>query len=433
MMFYLCREHKRKSITATRNLRAGQTRILSKDKTDNPKLCARKLADGRLSVYLEFYLGYEKKLSPKTGKETILMKRRQENLHLHLYDNPRTTEERQHNRDTYELAKSLRHDRERTRMMSETGYAPLRRKNVDFLQFLRTYLENYTKKDRAVVRQACRRFEDFLRDTPKYRVFANGLKPSQVDRDMILAFTDYLRTRSRGSGAWTVYARFKKAVKWAVEHDVLARNPCEGISIKVSHDTVTKAILSPEEIRALAGTPFPGGNEAVRRAFLFCLFTGLRFCDVRDLTFANIDRSNKILTFTQRKTDGHSAHSEVTIPLNESIMALAGEARGPDELIFPLPSYVTCWKGVTAWVRAAGIQKHVTWHCARHSFAVNILNNGANIKTVSSLLGHASISMTEKYLHVVDSQKRAAIDSLPSIDLSPSAPPPPKPPRKGRD
>lgn len=61
----------------------------------------------------------------------------------------------------------------------------------------------------------------------------------------------------------------------------------------------------------------------------------------------------------------------------------------------------------------------ITFHCARHSFAVNVLNKGANIKTVSSLLGHTSLKMTERYLHVVDSLKQDAIDSLGEINYCP--------------
>lgn len=56
-------------------------------------------------------------------------------------------------------------------------------------------------------------------------------------------------------------------------------------------------------------------------------------------------------------------------------------------------------------------------HLARHSFAVNLLNNGANIKTVASLLGHAGLKHTEKYTRAVDSLKREAIDSLPDISF----------------
>ncbi len=69
--------------------------------------------------------------------------------------------------------------------------------------------------------------------------------------------------------------------------------------------------------------------------------------------------------------------------------------------------------------RRLGIKKKIIRHCARHSFAVNVLTKGANIKTVSSLLGHTSIKMTERYLHVVDSLKQDAINSLGEINYAP--------------
>ncbi len=65
-----------------------------------------------------------------------------------------------------------------------------------------------------------------------------------------------------------------------------------------------------------------------------------------------------------------------------------------------------CLKSLKHWVKLAGIQKHITWHCARHSFAVNILNNGAIIKTVASLLGHSGLQHTEKYTRAVDELKQ---------------------------
>ena len=84
-------------------------------------------------------------------------------------------------------------------------------------------------------------------------------------------------------------------------------------------------------------------------------------------------------------------------------------------LIFDLPTYESCCKSVKRWVKRAGIDKHISWHCARHSFAVNILNNGANIKTVASLLGHSGLKHTEKYTRAVDKLKEEAINSLPEL------------------
>ena len=101
-------------------------------------------------------------------------------------------------------------------------------------------------------------------------------------------------------------------------------------------------------------------------------------------------------------------------------MDLIGFPRDPEDMsekIFPLPDISICSRHLKQWVKEAGINKHITWHCARHSFAVNLLNAGANIKTVSALLGHSSIKMTEKYLHVIDSQKKDAMNSLGRISF----------------
>jgi integrase/recombinase XerD len=108
--------------------------------------------------------------------------------------------------------------------------------------------------------------------------------------------------------------------------------------------------------------------------------------------------------------------SGVVIPLNDSLLSIIGEAPVDKNcLIFDLPTYESCCKSVKRWVKRAGIDKHISWHCARHSFAVNILNNGANIKTVASLLGHSGLKHTEKYTRAVDKLKEEAINSLPEL------------------
>lgn len=175
-------------------------------------------------------------------------------------------------------------------------------------------------------------------------------------------------------------------------------------------------MLGIDEIQQLISTHYDGENPEIRRAFIFCLYCGLRWCDVKDLTFANVDYSNRLLQFEQAKTKGHSSASGVVIPLNDGLLGLIGKGKR-EERIFTLPSHTMCLKALRHWTKRAGIEKHITWHCARHSFAVNILNNGANIKTVASLLGHSGLSQTEKYTRAVDSLKEAAINSLPELKL----------------
>ena len=110
----------------------------------------------------------------------------------------------------------------------------------------------------------------------------------------------------------------------------------------------------------------------------------------------------------------------MVIPLNDDLINLIGQPYNEENtqsLIFVLPSFITCLKYLSKWVQVAGINKKITWHCARHSFATNILSNGANLKTVASLLGHSTLNNTEKYLRAVDSLKKQAIDSLPKLEF----------------
>ena len=179
-----------------------------------------------------------------------------------------------------------------------------------------------------------------------------------------------------------------------------------------------KDILSTEEIMQLVNTHYDKESPTIRRAFIFSLYTGIRFCDVKDLTFENVDYANGRLEFEQAKTKGHSENSKVTIPLRDDLLALIGTPlKGKKERIFNLPSHTMCLKALRHWTKRAGIDKHITWHCARHSFATNILTNGANVKVVADLLGHSGLSYVERYTRAIDEKKQEAINSLPSLNF----------------
>jgi site-specific recombinase XerD len=288
-------------------------------------------------------------------------------------------------------------------------------KDINFLDFFQAYIDSYTKKDIRMVDMALKRFKDFLKDTPEYNKYMKSIRPEMLNKDMMIAFTEYLQSRSKGEGAKSIYQRFKKVINYAVEHDIIAKNPCYKVTIKTDEQILKKDVLSLEEIQQLINTHYDNESNNVRRAFILCLYCGLRFCDVKDLTYENVDYSNMLLKFEQNKTKGHSGTSGVIIPINEFILSLIGEQPTADsnDLLFNLPSYESCSKSVKRWVKRAGINKHISWHCARHSFAVNVLNNGANIKTVASLLGHSGLKHTEKYTRAVDQLKKDAINSLP--------------------
>ena len=388
--------------------------------TDNPKLKQKVLSDGNYSLYLDYYLGRVDVKDEETGEVKSKVQRKREFLHLTLLASPRTPTERQQNKETLNLAQKIRFEREQELKESLHGYRLKRDRDINFLDYFQAYIDGYTKKDIRMVQIALSRFRDFLKDTPEYSKFAYKIKPEQINKDMIEAFTEYLQSRSVGEGARSIYQRFKKVIKYAIEHDVMLKNPCNGIVIKIDENILRKDVLSQDEIQRLIATHYDNENPNIQRAFIFCLYCGLRFCDVKDLTFANVDYSNKLLKFEQNKTKGHSASSGVVIPLNDGLLRLIGEPtsdQNKDSLIFPLPSYEMCLKAIKRWVKRAGINKHISWHCARHSFAVNILNNGANIKTVASLLGHSGLKHTEKYTRAIDSLKQDAINSLPELNI----------------
>ena len=379
--------------------------------TDNPKLMQKRLSDGNYSLYLDYYMGRMNITDPNTGETKSKVQRKREFLKLTILASPRTPLERQQNKETYELARKIRFEREQELKEGKLGYR-LKAKSINFFDFIKVYYDEYTKGDKRMIKAAQKRFTDFI--ALEYPLFKDNISPEKITPDMMEHFVEYLQSISKGEGALTHWKRWKKIVKAAVKKDILRKNPCEDIIYKADEEALKKDILSVEEMEQLISTTYQGQNPHTRRAFIFTLYTGIRFCDIKDLTFSNVDYSNKTIT-----TQGHSSKSWVTIPLNNGLLSLIGQpdTSDPAEKIFKLPSQEMCLKALRHWTAKAGITKHITWHCGRHSFAVNILNNGANIKTVASLLGHSGLQHTEKYTRAVDSLKEAAINSLPELKL----------------
>lgn len=377
----------------------------------NPRLLKKLVKNNtEYSLFLEYQIGY--------NRDNGTSIRKKESLSLYLMVSPRTPIQRQQNKETLELAKKIRFEREQEFLDNREGYRLKKEKGINFLDYYQSYIVNYTKKDIRMIQIALNRFKDFLAEY--HPLLKDFIKPDAITHDMMLKFADYLQTRSVGEGAKSILQRFKKVVRSAVDQGIMAKDPCKGVVCVVDDQVLKKDVLSQEEIRKLMETHYQFEKENVRNAFIFCLYTGMRFCDVKDLRYSNIDYANKLLRFEQDKTKGHSAYSWVTIPLNDGLIQLVGrpkEGETKNSLIFNLPSYESCCKSVRRWVKRAGIDKHISWHCARHSFAVNILNNGANIKTVASLLGHSGLKHTEKYTRAVDKLKEDAINSLPTLNL----------------
>jgi hypothetical protein len=120
---------------------------------------------------------------------------------------------------------------------------------VNFLDYFQSCIDNYTKKDLRMMQIALSRFKNFLRE--KYPVYESNIRAEHLNKDMMAQFVEYLQSRSVGEGAKSIYQRFKKVIKSAIEHDVMIKNPCDGIQCKVGDQILRKDVLSMEEIQAL--------------------------------------------------------------------------------------------------------------------------------------------------------------------------------------
>ena len=166
--------------------------------------------------------------------------------------------------------------------------------------------------------------------------------------------------------------------------------------------------LTLEELNQLAATPC--SNPVIKRAALFSALTGLRHSDIMKMTWQEITKEGEHyrINFTQRKTKGVEY-----MPISDQAYQLCGEPGHPDELVFsglPQPSWIS--KPVERWIKAAGIKKHITFHCFRHTYATLQLSSGTDLYTVSKMLGHTNVRTTQVYAKVVDEKKEQAADTI---------------------
>jgi integrase len=137
----------------------------------------------------------------------------------------------------------------------------------------------------------------------------------------------------------------------------------------------------------------------------------LRFSDVQALTWdkLHIESKKHFLYYTQLKT----AKPE-RLPISESALKYLPPVR-TSGTVFDLPNKKLTNKVLKTWMEEEGINKKVTFHVARHTFATLALNIGIDLKVVSKLLGHSEVRTTEIYAKIIDKTKEDAVQKLPKI------------------
>jgi site-specific recombinase XerD len=345
--------------------------------------------DGSTSLYLDIY--HNKRRHKEYLKDCKLYK-------------ANTPADRKGNRETITLAENIA--LKRSQELVSNGYDVVAsfKSEVDFIQYFENYISKYTKKDIRNMEGACNKFKTFMAEQK-----IKSLTMKQLSEDIVHRYAEHLKNTCEGEGACSYFARFKKMLKQALREKVIINNPAADVSIK-REDSLIKDVLTIEEIGILAAKPI--SNMEIRNAFLFCCFTGLSWVDVKELKWRHIDLRNSILTKVRAKTG-----TETVVTLHNTALSLLPEPGNENELIYTLPSHTGALKALRNWLKSVDIQKHITWHCARHSFATNLIYYKTDVTIVSKLLGHSTLKYTQRYTHIAEDLKRKAVNNLPEISL----------------
>lgn len=278
---------------------------------------------------------------------------------------------------------------------------PQFRSDLDFISYFLKYLTEYDKKDVRKVRYS---LDKFIRFAPKKVIPFKALTPKLCSDYMY-----FLKNKAglTGETPYDYWKAFKRCVGAAKEDRMINIDPTDGIVFKGAskqNRKLLKPVLSLSEMRLMYSTDCK--NAEVKRAFLFGCYTGLGEAEMRVLTWSNI-QNNKLVIEREKSNE------QLINDLHPDAIKLLGKRK--KGFIFNLPSTSMVSKHLKKWVIASGISKNISFYCCRHTFAVQLLLNGANIKTVADLLGHADLKHVTKYLNYVDELKTEAVASLGSI------------------
>jgi integrase len=349
---------------------------------------------GKISLYLDYY---------QKGKRKL------EYLGIYLKPKPRTPEEREINKKMLSLAQSIRAKRQIEIQNNTYGFADLEKMNSSFLTYFELLAEKRQESDGNYGNwlSALKHLQRFPRANVKF---------TEIDKRWLEDVKDYFVHEAKANGnrplsqnsCVSYYNKVRAALKQAVKDGIIIRNPAEDIE-GIKEAETKREFLTYEELQAAAKAHCE--NDLLKRAFLFSALTGLRFSDIEKLTWQEIQHSAETgyyLRFKQKKTKGQE-----TLPIPEDVVNFIGERKGNEEKVFPDLTYSDYNNHlIKEWMIRAGVERHITFHCARHTFATLQLTLGTDIYTVSKMLGHKELKTTEVYAKVIDLKKKEAANRI---------------------
>lgn len=249
--------------------------------------------------------------------------------------------------------------------------------------------------------------EGYLKKFIKKVYKADDVQLKQLNYGFVIDFEQYLHKlpNLNNNGLMKHIERFKKLCKLGVKLEWLEKDPAA--NYQLHFDKVERDYLTEEELNILETSKLEKQTHKIARdIFVFSCYTGLAYCDVFSLTKDNIMfgiDGNKWLMTQREKTA-----TKVSVPLLDTALAIIEKYKNHPKCIqtnklLPVYSNQKMNQYIKEVAEKLEIEKHLTFHIARHTFATTVtLSNGVPIETVSKLLGHTKIATTQIYARVVE-------------------------------
>lgn len=361
----------------------------------------QKQLKGKKSLYLDFYPPI---LHPVTGEPT-----RREFLKLYIIDDDI---HKKANAETLQLAENIRNERQYLIAKGQYGFLGNKNSNIDFVKFF----EDFANEKKGGNKRGWLTALGYLK---KYK---KTLSFSELNESVCNEFKNHLINTKRKKGlsqhtltlnsARTYFNKFKAALKEAYKKGYLDKD-LSTIVEGIKEPETDREYLTADEIQLLVDTPCT--VPVIKNASLFSILTGLRISDIEKLVWSEIRNENGeyLIKFRQKKTGGLEY-----LPITKVAYELLGEPKEPNKQVFEGIKYSAYFNvHLKQWILRAGITKNITFHCFRHTNAILLLQNGADIYTVSKMLGHREIGTTQRYAKIVDKQRRDAANSINLNDI----------------
>jgi integrase len=372
-------------------------------------LKSKKLKNGKLSLFIEFYKGHyvDKNGINKYNREF-------EYLKLYPIESPSTHEERRSNKEIYELAEKILSIRKADFYQGKFNIKNNHKGEILFLDYFEKLMaERFESKSNYD------NWDASLKHIKKY--CPAHIKLKDIDINFVKGFKKYMDTKAKTHGGtplsqnskYTYFNKFKACLREAFSEGYIQVNVIKSVKGFEQAES-TREYLSHTELQALSNAKCK--YPVLKNAFLFSCLTGLRWSDINKLKWSEVrdEDSGSRIIFRQKKTDGLEY-----LYISEQARFLLGERVYEADKVFKGLKYGAHFNAqILCWCMRAGITKHITFHSARHTNAVLLLENGADIYTVSKRLGHREIRTTEIYTKIIDEKMKEASNLIPNLILN---------------